>query len=234
MMETSPSALTELTTAALADACLRLGIELRAAPAGLHPLIPGTKAAGRVLPVQHAGSVDVFLEAFGSAGGGEVLVIDNAGRTDEACIGDLTVIEARAAGIGALLVWGLHRDTDEVIALDLPVFTYGSFPSGPLSARPRAADSLTSAEFGDFRVTADDVVLADSDGAIFVPLDRLEELVDEARVIIEKERAQADRVKEGTTLRRQMRFAEFLTRREADPSYTFRQHLREVGGEIEE
>jgi regulator of RNase E activity RraA len=226
--------LAELTTPALADACLRLGVELRVAPAGLRPLIPGTKAAGRVLPVRHAGSVDIFFEVLESAQGGEVLVIDNAGRTDEACIGDLTVIEARTAGIAALLVWGLHRDTDEVIALDLPVFSYGAFPQGPLAARSRAADALTSAEFGDFRVTGDDAVLADSDGAMFVALDRLDDLVSGAREIINSERAQADRVREGTTLREQMRFAEFLTRRAADPTFTLRQHLREVGGEIEE
>jgi hypothetical protein len=38
-----------------------------------------------VLPVRHYGSVDVFLEAFGRAQAGDVPVIDNGGRSDEAC-----------------------------------------------------------------------------------------------------------------------------------------------------
>ncbi|MGH2678541.1 MAG: RraA family protein [Actinomycetota bacterium] len=226
--------LATLTTPALADACLRLGIEVRAAPPGLRPVIPGTRVAGPVLPVRHAGSVDVFLEAYEAARGGEVLVIDNAGRTDEACIGDLTVVEARLAGLAGVVLWGLHRDTDEVIELGLPVFTYGSFPLGPAEARPRADDALTSARFGPFAVTAEDAVLADSDGAVFVPLAGLEDLVAAGRTIMERERAQADRAREGTSLRAQMSFGDYLAKRAQDPTYTFRQHLREVGGEIEE
>lgn len=226
--------LASLTTPALADACLRVDVELRVAPAGLRPVIEGTRAAGRVLPVRHAGSVDVFFEAYERAQKGDVLVIDNGGRTDEACIGDLTVIEAREAGLAGLLVWGLHRDTDEVVALGLPVFTYGSLPAGPVSARPRADDALSRAAFGSFTVSADDAVLADSDGAVFVPLSRVEDLVAAARGIMEKERAQAEAAKGGTSLREQMRFAEYLERRASDPTFTLRQHLREVGGEIEE
>jgi len=44
--------------------------------------------AGRVLPVRHYGSVDVFLEAMGMAQPGDILVIDKGGRMDEGCIGD--------------------------------------------------------------------------------------------------------------------------------------------------
>ncbi len=228
------SDLASLTTPALADACLRLNVELRVAPAGLRPVIEGTRAAGRVLPVRHAGSVDIFFEAYEKAGAGDMLVIDNGGRTDEACIGDLTVIEAREAGLGGVVLWGLHRDTDEVIELGLPVFTYGSLPAGPLSARPRSDDALTLAEFGSFTVSSEDAVLADADGAAFVPISRVDDLVETGSAIMETERAQADRASEGTSLREQMRFTHYLSRRETDPSYTLRQHLREVGGEIEE
>jgi hypothetical protein len=42
--------------------------------------------AGRALPARHYGSVDVFLEALGSAAHGDVLVVDNGGRADEACV----------------------------------------------------------------------------------------------------------------------------------------------------
>ncbi|HEV2905822.1 MAG TPA: RraA family protein [Actinomycetota bacterium] len=231
---TAISDLALLTSPALADACMRVGVEIRSAPSGVQQLLPGTKAAGPVLPVRHAGSVDIFFEAYEQSQGGEVLVIDNQGRTDEGCVGDLTVIEAREAGLSGVVVWGCHRDTDELLALGLPVFSYGRVPLGPREARPRPPDALTSARFGPFSVTANDAVLADADGAMFVPLARLEELVETGRTIIERERAQADRAAEGASLREQMRFADYLSRRARDPSYTFREHLREVGSEIEE
>jgi hypothetical protein len=104
-------AFADLSTPLVADACLRCGVPLRAAHSGIRPVVAGQGIAGRVLPVRHYGSVDVFLEAFGRAQAGDVLVIDNGGRSDEACVGDLAVLEAEVAGVAALVVWGLHRDT---------------------------------------------------------------------------------------------------------------------------
>ena len=72
-----------------------------------------------MLPARHAGSVDVFLEAFEHAREGDVLVVDDGGRTDQACIGDLVAAEARAAGVAGLLVWALHRDTADILAMAL-------------------------------------------------------------------------------------------------------------------
>lgn len=57
------------------------------------------------MPARHHGSVDVFLEALRRAEQGDVLVIDNGGRSDEACIGDLAVLEAEAAGLAGLVAW---------------------------------------------------------------------------------------------------------------------------------
>lgn len=88
------NAFSELSTPLIADACLRLGIPIRVAPPGIHVLPEGSHIAGRVLPVRHYGSVDVFLEAMMLAQPGDVLVIDNGGRMNEGCIGDLTVLEA--------------------------------------------------------------------------------------------------------------------------------------------
>jgi hypothetical protein len=56
--------LSEFTTPHLADACLRAGLPVRCAPASLHAVVPGSRASGRVRPVQHVGSVDIFLEAL--------------------------------------------------------------------------------------------------------------------------------------------------------------------------
>lgn len=176
----------------------------------------------------------MFLEAFGHAEPGDVLVVDNGGRLDEACVGDLTVLEARAAGVAGLLVWGLHRDTPELVAVDVPVFSYGTTPVGPVRLDPQEPEALASARVGPHLVTRDDVVFADDDGAVFVPAARADEVLRAARAIWEVERVQADKVRGGETLRRQTSFEDYLARRAEDPSYSFRQHLRAVGGAIEE
>ena len=224
----------ELSTPLVFDAALRLKIPVRVAPFGITPVIPGTRAAGRVLPAKHFGSVDVFLEAMENAEAGDVLVIDNAGRRDEGCIGDLTALEARASGLAALIVWGTHRDTPELRQIAFPIWSYGSCPAGPRRLDPRDAGALRSARFGDFEVHNDDLVFADDDGCVFIDADAAEKVLETAKTIWQRERAQADAILSGTTLRSQLRFSEYLAKRAADPDYTFRQHLRKLGGAIEE
>jgi 4-hydroxy-4-methyl-2-oxoglutarate aldolase len=226
--------LASLTTAHLADACIRVDVPVRCAPAGTRPLATGNRVAGRVLPARHAGSVDVFLEALEHAREGDVLVVDNGGSTDHACIGDLVVAEAEAAGVAGLLVWGLHRDTADILAIGLPVFSLGAIPTGPLKLEPQHPQALMSARVGEHMVSPSDVVVADDDGAVFLPDDRVAEVLDVAEGIRDIERRQAERIRGGNTLRQQVEFASFLENRKRNAKLTFREHLRAVGGSIEE
>lgn len=213
---------------------MRRGVPLRLAPLGLRPILPEHRVAGRVLPVRHYGSVDIFLEAMGAAEPGDILVIDNAGRMDEGCIGDLTALEARACGLGGIVVWGAHRDTEELEQIGIPVFSYGTCAVGPLRLDQPDPEVLSSARFGECIVRKEDVVFGDLDGVLFVSAHRTEELLASALSIWQKEREQANAVRAGRTLREQFRFDEYLARRSTDPSYTFRKHLRALGGAIEE
>src|ERR1700686_1709589 len=88
-----------LTTAHLADACLRAQVPVRCASALLRAVVLGSRLAGRVCPARHAGSVDAFLEACETAAPGDVLVVGNGGLLDAACVGDLVALEAQAAGM---------------------------------------------------------------------------------------------------------------------------------------
>ncbi|UOZ04714.1 RraA family protein [Amycolatopsis sp. WQ 127309] len=223
-----------LTTAHLADACVRAGLPVRCAPAPTRAVVPGSRLLGPAVPARHVGSVDVFLEAFEQAVPGGVLVVDNGGRVDESCVGDLVVLEARAAGLAGVVIWGLHRDTADIREIGLPVFSLGSLPTGPLSVGPRVDGGLAEAIVGVWRIGPSDLVLGDDDGVLFVPAERAEELFTLAEGIRDTERRQADRIRAGESLREQVRFADFLAARATDPALSFRAHLRAVGGAIEE
>jgi len=223
----------ELTTPHVADALLRLGIPIRQAPAAVSPLWENSHIVGRARPAHHAGSVDVFLEAIDNAQPGDVLVVDNAGRDDEACVGDLVAVETQLAGMVGIVIWGLHRDTRELRTIGLPVFSQGALPAGPQRLDAQPTDALTAARIGEHTVTGDDFILGDDDGVLFLPLDRASEIAQLATTIRDTELHQAARLRDGITLRDQLRFTEYLQARD-DGGMSFRQHLRSIGGAIEE
>ena len=220
-----------LSTPLIADAVLRAGLRLQMGPFGIRPATGLKTVAGRALPVRHFGSVDVFLEAFETARPGDVLVIDNHGRLDEACIGDLTALEARLAGPAWILIWGVHRDTPELQAIPIAVFSLGTCSAGP--RRLDASDGAWETRFGDVSVSREDFVFADADGVVFVEESGVAQVLSLAETIAATERRQADAIRAGKSLRDQLRFSEYLEERKRDRSYTLRRHLQKIGGAIE-
>ena len=222
------------TTPFIADACVQLSLPVRVASHGLNCNFPGSKAAGPARPARHAGSTDVFLEAIAAAAKGDVLVIDNGGRNDEGCIGDLVVGEAFVSGLAATICWGTHRDTAAIQAMGARVWSLGTCPNGPLELRRRVGTALSAANIGSHvTVTLEDYVFADDDGVVVVAAADLGRIVETARDIAAREGAQALRLLKGELLRTQLDLDQYVTKRNADPDYTFREHLKSFGGAIE-
>jgi regulator of RNase E activity RraA len=222
-----------LAAAPIADAVVRLGLAVRMAPVAVRRFESGESVIGPAVPCSHSGSVDVFLEALETAEPGGILVVDNEGRTDEACLGDLAALEVQSAGLAGVVIWGCHRDRAELRRIGLPMWSLGSLPFGPRTTRPGPSARLERARVGDAIVTRDDVVIADDDGVLFVEASRFDEVLATAATIADREGAQAAAMRAGRSLRDQLRFADYLVRRTGDPTYDFRRHLADVGGAIE-
>ena len=224
----------KLSTPLITDACIRNGFPLRLAPFGIHPIVSEWKIAGAAIGVKHFRSVDVFIETSHSAKSGDILIIDNDGRTDEGCIGDLTVLEVLNAKMSGIVLWGVHRDTTEIKKIHLPVFSFGAYPLGPVRNVSEIDDEDKIVRFGDEIVTGDDYVFADEDGVAFVHQQYLKTVLDTAIELSEKERKQADQIKEGKNLYQQFAFDKFLDLKKTDPGLSFRAWLKKIGGAIEE
>ena len=232
--ESLSRAFAQLSTPLIADAALRLKIPFRISPPGIRPITPNQRLAGPALPVRHFGSVDVFLEAMQGAQPGDVLVIDNGGRLDEGCIGDLTALEAKNCRLAGIIVWGAHRDTPELRQIRLPIFSYGRgrpARSGSTLAIPRHCTRRAS---GILSSNAVMWLLLMTTVACLSLHQHADDLLSVAHEIWERERRQAEAIKSGRSLREQLDFARYLEKRAADPSYTFREHLRKISGAIEE
>jgi 4-hydroxy-4-methyl-2-oxoglutarate aldolase len=222
------------TTPFIADACAMLQLPIRLGPPHIKPIRLTMKVAGRVCPAKHAGSTDVFLEAIAAATTGDVLVIDNVGRLDEGCIGDLVAGEAHVAGLAGIVVYGAHRDTAAIEAIGIPVWSLGTCPAGPQELRSRNAHALEAASLGGHvTVTRDDFIFADLDGVAVVSQADLARVVAAARDIATREQAQAARLLGGERLRDQLQLAAYVARRQNEPTYSFRDHIKSLGGAIE-
>jgi regulator of RNase E activity RraA len=116
----------------------------------------------------------------------------------------------------------------------LPVFSLGTIPAGPQRLEARVLDALASATVGDWAVDREDLVLGDDDGVLFVPASRAGEVFTLAETIRDTERRQAEQLHAGISLRSQVQFDSYLAQRQRTPSLSFRDHLRAVGGAIEE
>jgi 4-hydroxy-4-methyl-2-oxoglutarate aldolase len=115
-----------------------------------------------------------------------------------------------------------------------PLFSLGALPTGPQRLRARPPDVFSRATVGEHAVTTSDIVIADANGVLFLPEDRLADVVAAAVGYRETEARQLSAMRTGRSFRSQIQFDSYLARRNSEASYSFRQHLKNVAaaGEV--
>jgi regulator of RNase E activity RraA len=191
-----------LDTPAVSDALDKLGLAGQAL--GIMPLtdyphpVIGPAFTVKYVPASNpAGTVGDFVDDVAE---GDVVVIDNDGRTDCTVWGDILTQYAGLRGIAGTVIDGVCRDVNRALADGYPLFTAGRFMrTGKDRVQVEAVNAVVG--IGTARVSPRDLVVADANGVVIVPRDRAREVAEIARQIETVEAAIRERIAQGETIR---------------------------------
>ncbi|MDI7260377.1 MAG: RraA family protein [Thermodesulfobacteriota bacterium] len=190
-----------LDTTCISDALDRLGIQ--GGCKGILPQVPGAKAVGRAFTVRYRpcgvekGTVGDFLDDVEP---GQVVVLDNGGRTYGTVWGDIMTVYAQKRGIPGTVIDGVCRDIPRILQSKYPIFTKGRLM---ITGKDRVeVDGINiPVAISDVQVRPNDIVACDDTGVVIVPFDRAEEVLRVAIEIDEAEQKILEMLGKGMTLR---------------------------------
>ncbi|WP_028991314.1 RraA family protein [Thermacetogenium phaeum] len=196
--------LERLSTTNVADALDALG--LKGATYGIRPIWEGaSKIVGKAVTVKltAAGLTKskhhLGVKAIEAAEPGDVIVVDNGGRLDTSCWGGILANGAQMKGVSGVVIDGACRDVDDYVAIKFPVYARGSVVA---TARGRIMEEATNVliQFGGVQVRPGDVVIADRSGVVIIPQERLDEVVEKAEELFEKEESMIAEIRAGRSM----------------------------------
>jgi regulator of RNase E activity RraA len=173
----------ELFTAVVGDVMDKLALQRQFLRPEIQPLRYDMVVIGRAMTVLEAdvfteassGSANplmskpfgLMLEALDDLKPGEVYLCTGASPT-YALWGELMSTRARLLGAAGAVVDGYSRDTQGILSMGFPTFSWGRFAQdqGP---RGKVLDFRVPLEIGGVRVEPGDIVFGDIDGVCIVP-----------------------------------------------------------------
>lgn len=193
-----------LATSNLSDALDRLALP-RCAVAGVVPRWGKTKLVGRAVTIRMtaAGAVPAVahlgVDAIAASESGDVIVVDNRGDLHNNCWGEILALAARCKGVSGVVVDGAVRDVDACETFGFPVHARGTVPT---TARGRIVQEAWNVpvRLGDAAVRPGDIVVADVNGVVVIPVERLAEVLGAAEEIMAKENAMLDALRAGESI----------------------------------
>lgn len=190
-----------LDTPGVSDALDKLGIHGQAF--GVLPLANYPKAiVGPAFTVKYvpastpAGSVGDFIDDVAE---GDIVVIDNDGRTNCTVWGDIMTQYASLRGIAATVIDGVCRDVSRALADNYPMFSVGRFMrTGKDRVQVESVNATVG--IGTVRVASRAIVVADANGVVIVPREHARNVAETAQGIEKAEAAIRERIGQGHTI----------------------------------
>lgn len=193
--------LRKMDTASVSDALDKMGIPCGLL--GIKPVNVGKRICGEAFTVHYVpcgsikGDVGDFLDDVQP---GQVVVIDNGGRTYCTVWGDIMTFTAKHKGIEGTVIDGVCRDIQGIHEQDYAIFTKGAYM---VTGKDRVTVDYVNkpVAISGIQVCPGDLILADDSGAICIPKDVAEQVLEIAKSIEETEQKIITEVKNGNTLK---------------------------------
>ena len=126
-----------------------------------------------------------ILAAIAVAQEGDVIVSASDGFLSTAVVGDILTLLAKNAGVRAIVLDGMARDSEGIVEVGLPVFSRGITPNSCVKSGPGRVGHAVVA--GGVAVEPGDVIVGDRDGVVVVPQRQLDEVIARVEAIREAE-----------------------------------------------
>lgn len=164
----------------------------------IKPLARGMKAVGRAITVKcHPGDNVMVVKAISMAKENDVIVVNMGGLKDIGPFGGVLATECKAKKLGGLVFDCCVRDSEEIIAMGLPVFSTGLCIRGTSKAVLGTINHPMS--MGDQIINPGDMILGDDDGVVVVPYEELDAVLEATKKRVIKEDELMERLRNGET-----------------------------------
>ena len=165
-------------------------------PNTILPLRPASRAVGpaRVVLMSQDDNLAVRKVMEAPPAPGAVLVIAGGSTSRTATIGGLMALEMQNAGIAGLVTDGLVRDSREIRESGFAVWCRGVTPTASDKNGPALVGGSVS--IGGTIIRDGDLVIADDDGVVIWPQERIDELFTRAEAMLQQDNARLARLQE--------------------------------------
>ena len=131
---------------------------------------------------------------------GDMIVVSNEGDNNRALIGEIMMTFLRySKKVAGIIVDGPIRDIGELGEWDFPIYCTGTTPNGPFKDGPGEVNVPISC--GGVVVEAGDIILADADGVVVIPLKDAEKVLPQVKEYAEKDQAKVVAARNGQAKR---------------------------------
>lgn len=200
----------QLNSAVIGDILDKMGYVHQFLPWRILPIQNHMVVAGRAMPVLEADTFEelsdgqnpilkksfgLMLEALDDLKENEVYICSGASPR-YALVGELMCTRMKVLKAAGAVVDGFHRDTNGILDLDFPCFSYGAYAQDQ-APRGKVIDFRVPIEIEGVRIQPGQIVFGDMEGVLVIPPEIEREVIQRAMEKAREEKVVLEAIKAG-------------------------------------